>query len=123
MPTIRLFALMLSLLAGCTAPSIQADVPALLINPGPDTRLEIEQSVSAALDGVDISIAADALTQDSMLIIERGLKRSIANSVELGRDLGRPDHFQLVIDGPQCVLVHQQTGLHWILKKTKCIAQ
>lgn len=114
---------LLLLVAACAAPSIQADVPALLVNPGAETRLEIEQSISAALEGAEVSIAADALTRDSQVIIERGLQRSIGQPAEMGRNLGRPNHFQLVIDGPQCVLVHQETGLHWILKKTKCVAQ
>ncbi len=116
-------ALLLSLSAACGAPAIQSDVPALLINPGTDTRLEIEQSVSAALNGADITIAHDALTRDSVLIIERGMNRSVSRPPEMGRDLGRPEHFQLVIDGPQCVLVHQKTGLHWLLNNSKCVAQ
>lgn len=113
----------LALLVACSTPAIQADVPALLTNPGKVTRLEIEQSISAALDGADITIAADALTLSSVLTIEHGMNRSIDRPPELGRDLGRPEHFQLVIDGPQCVLVHRRTGLHWILKKSECIAE
>jgi len=119
----RLLLLSLFLSAGCSTSAIQADVPALLTNPGPDTREEIEQSISAALDGADITIAEDALTRNSALIIERGMKRSIERSPELGRDLGRPEHFQLMIDGPQCVLVHASTGLHWILKDAECVAE
>lgn len=118
-----LLPLLLALFAGCSTSAIQADIPALLTNPGPDTREEIEQSISAALDGAEITIAEDALTRSSTLIIERGMKRSIDRPPELGRDLGRPDHFQLVIDGPQCVLVHASTGLHWILKNSECVAE
>jgi len=118
-----LYSISLSLSAACSTSAIQADVPALLTNPSVDTQLEIEQSVSAALDGAKITIAPDALTQGSVLTIEQGISRSIDRAPELGRNLGRPEHFQLVIDGPQCVLVHQRTGLHWILKKTECVAE
>ncbi len=118
-----LASLFLALLVACSTSAIQADVPALMTNPSEDTRLEIEQSVSAALDGAKITIASDALTHSSVLTIEQGMSRSIDRAPELGRNLGRPEHFQLVIDGPQCVLVHQRTGLHWILKKTECIAE
>jgi hypothetical protein len=119
----KLSILVLAAAVGCSTSAIQDDIPALLTNPGPDTHREIEQSISAALDGVDIAIAEDALTRNSTLTIERGMKRSIARSPEMGRDLGRPEHFQLVIDGPQCVLVHASTGLHWILKSSECVAE
>ena len=123
MARMRLFLVLLALLVACSTPAIQADIPALLTNPGEDTRLEIEQSLSAALDGAKITIAPDALTHSSVLMIEHGMSRSIDRLPELGRNPGRPEHFQLVIDGPQCVLVHQRTGLHWILKKTACVAE
>jgi len=113
----------ISWLAACSTSAIQADVPALLTNPSEDTRLEIEQSISAALDGAKITIAADALTKSSVLTIEHGMRRSIDRAAELGRNLGRPEHFQLMVDGPQCVLVHQRTGLHWILRKSECVAE
>ena len=112
-----------SWLAACSTSAIQADVPALLTNASEDTQLEIEQSVSAALDGAKITIAADALTRSSILTIEQGMHRDIERPAELGRNLGRPEHFQLMVDGPQCVLVHQRTGLHWILRKAECVAE
>lgn len=118
-----LCAILVSWLAACSTSDLQADVPALLTNPSKDTRLEIEQSVSAALDGASITVAADALTQSSILTIEQGKSQSIERPAELGRNLGRPEHFQLMVDGPQCVLVHRRTGLHWILRNSECVAE
>ncbi len=115
--------ILVSWLAACSTSDLRTDVPALLTNPSEDTRLEIEQSVSAALDGAKITVAADALTQSSVLTIEQGKNRSIERPAELGRNLGRPEHFQLMIDGPQCVLVHRRTGLHWILRQSECVAE
>lgn len=115
--------ILVSWLAACSTSDLRTDVPALLTNPSEDTRLEIEQSVSAALDGAKITVAADALTQSSVLTIEQGKNRSVERPAELGRNLGRPEHFQLMVDGPQCVLVHRRTGLHWILRQSECVAE
>ncbi|NOX70544.1 MAG: hypothetical protein GXP15_15240 [Gammaproteobacteria bacterium] len=115
--------ILVSWLAACSTSDLRTDVPALLTNPSEDTRLEIEQSVSAALDGAKITVAADALTQSSVLTIEQGKNRSIERPAEPGRNLGRPEHFQLMVDGPQCVLVHRRTGLHWILRQSECVAE
>ena len=109
-------------LAACSGNRVNPDVAALRINPDAGSKNEIENVVSSALNGVDIMIADDALTRESVLIIERGMRRRIDGPPELGRDLGRPAHFQLVVDARRCFLVHEETGLRWMLNATECIA-
>lgn len=109
-------------LAACSTNELNPDVGAIRINPSADSKTEIENVVSSALNGVDITIADDALTRDSTLIIERGMRQRVGGPPELGRDLGRPEHFQLVIDARQCLLVHAETGLRWMLNVTECTA-
>ncbi len=109
-------------LAACSGNPINPDVAALRINPDARSKSEIENVVSSALGGVDIMIADDALTRESVLIIERGMRRRVDGPPELGRDLGRPARFQLVVDGRRCFLVHEETGLRWMLNATECIA-
>lgn len=111
------------LVAACSAPVVHPDVPALLTNPGPESLQEIEQTLSTALNGTKVTLAADALTKNSVLVIERGMQRGIDRPPELGRDLGRPYRFQLVIDGSQCVLVDQQSGQHWPLATAECVKE
>jgi hypothetical protein len=115
--------LLVSAIAACGTPAVQPEYPALLTNPSPTTLLEIEQTISTAMDGAKVSIAEDALTTSSQLTIEQSMLRSIDQQPEMGRNLGRPDQFQLLIDGPQCVLVHDKTGLHWLLKTVECVAE
>jgi hypothetical protein len=109
--------------AACSTPAVNSEYPALLTNPGPSTTLEIEQTISSAMEGAKVSIAEDALTTSSQLTIEQNMIRSIEQQPEMGRNLGRPDHFQLLIDGPQCVLVHEKTGLHWLLNTVECVVE
>ena len=40
-----------------------------------------------------------------------------------GRDLGRPEHFRLVLSGSRCVLLHQETEARLQLTETSCVAE
>lgn len=111
------------LAVACGAPVVQPSVPALLINPGPETLQEVVHTVSTAMNVTTVTLATDVLTKSSVLDVERGMKRGINRPGELGRDPGRPYRFQLVMDGLQCVLVDQQTTQHWPLKTVKCIKE
>jgi hypothetical protein len=106
--------------AGCSSPEVQPDTPAVRTSLTEASTTELMQVISAANGGVQVTIAEDALTTSSVLVIERGLRRSIDRPPELGRDYGRPQRFQLVLDGRQCFLVQQSTGLRWLLRETTC---
>lgn len=107
-------------LAACATMSGRPDVPAVLTNPTAESRAELVRRVSGALHGAPITIADDALTRDSTLIIERTPPRT-ADGVPLsGRETGRPEHFRLVKNGSRCVLVHERTGKRWTLKAATC---
>jgi hypothetical protein len=96
------------------------DVPAIVVAPNAQSRVELQQTVSGALNGAPVTLADDALTHDSVLLIERNQARD-ANGVPLsGRELGRPEKFQLVKNGAECVLIHETSGNRWTLKHTTC---
>lgn len=97
------------LLSACAA--AQPEVAAIIDNPTPEGRAEIAQAVSAALNGAPVRLADDALTRDSLLIIERA---------HTGRDLDKPEHFRLVKAGARCVLVHEGTGRRETLASSNC---
>jgi len=102
-------------LAGCATANTRPDLPAVLTNPTAEGRAELARRVSGALHGAPITIADDALTRDSTLIVERTRPRS-ADGVPLN---GR-EHFRLVRNGTRCVLVHERTGKRWTLKAATC---
>jgi hypothetical protein len=111
------------LATACREPEDQVAVPALLTNPGPESRQEIEMVVANALNGAKVTLADDVLTKNSVLVIERGMQRAIDRPPELGRDLGRPYRFQLVSDGSECALVDQQDGRRWTLTGVECVKE
>ena len=110
-------------LAGCGSAELQNEFSAVRVDPGPAANAELQNVVSSALDGRPVTLAANALTEESTLIIEPAKLRRIEGPPELGRNLGRPAHFRLVLDGNHCFLVHGETGLRWLLGDTRCVAE
>ena len=101
--------LLAQLLPACAA--AQPEVPAVIDTPTNESRAELAQAVSSALHGAPVTLADDALTRTSRLIIEKPLT---------GRDLDKPEHFQLVKTGTRCVLIHERTGKRTTLPSTRC---
>jgi hypothetical protein len=110
----------MTFLTACATTSTGRDVAAVVTSPTAEGRAELRRVVSQALKGAPVTIADDALTRDSTLIIEHARLRG-ANGVPLsGREMGRPEHFQLVKNGARCVLVHERTGKRFKLKSVSC---
>jgi hypothetical protein len=110
-----------ALCAGCA--HVTHDVPAVVTDSTAESRAEILRVVRQALHGAPLTLANDALTRDSTLVVER-VQRRDENGVPLvGRDTGRPERFRLVKDGSRCVLVHEGTGERYPLAATTCEAE
>ena len=105
---------------GCGTLPAGTDLPAVFVSPDAQVREELQQTVASALNGAPVTLADDALVRDSTLLIERNQARD-ANGVPLsGRELGRPERFQLVKNGKDCVLIHEGSGKRWTLRHAKC---
>jgi hypothetical protein len=98
-----------------------ADVPALIVNPTAESRAALVQTVRAALNGARVTLADEALTRESTLVIERTVRRDAAGRRVQGRELGLPERFRLVKSGGSCVLVHERTGRRSVLDHTQCV--
>lgn len=116
-------ALLLSLSTGCGNEPLPEGVPALIVNPDAASRKELREVVQTALNGASVTLAPDALTAASVLSIEHTAPRGIDAPPATGRLLGRPERFRLLLDGPQCVLVHDSTGMRWLLLDTDCVPE
>lgn len=110
-------------LGACNMNAVHEDRPARIVDPSDRSRAELHQVVSGALNGADVMLADDALTDSSVLIIERQKSGSLDNPPLSGRDLGRPERFRLVTSGTRCVLVHEGDGARHELRETECVAE
>lgn len=108
------------LLSTCASGFAQPEVPALIDKPTERSRAELAQAVSDALKGAPVTLADDALTRESRLIIEKARPRDASGVPLSGRERDKPEIFRLVKAGEQCVLVQERTGKRTTLPSTRC---
>jgi hypothetical protein len=121
--------------AGCRADSADAPsaasqsgvssdaVQARIVEPTAESRAELQATVAAALHGADVTLAADALVHSSLLIVGPKLVRDAQNNPIMGRELDKPTQFVLWRVGDTCELELRNTGEHWTLSHTQCVAE
>jgi hypothetical protein len=107
-----------ALLAACAAAA--PEVSALLVEPTAPVRAELARSVSSEFGGLPVTLADDALTASSDLVIERVPRRDAEGRPIDGRELGRPEIFRLVLAAGHCVLVHDRNGRRIPLPSAEC---
>lgn len=124
---IALHGCLLLVLTACKVSPPAADVatrpgdqPAVIVQPTAASHAELEQVVSDMLFGAQVTLPRDALTDSSVLVVERERIESLGQPPILGRDLGRPERFRLFRSGAGCVLIHESNGARYQLPKTDC---
>ena len=107
------------MLSGCQTVDADYDRPARIVNPDADSRAALQAALNEAL-GIEVMLADDALTDSSLLLIERWLPGTMDDPVPQGRILEKPIQFQLVKDGGDCSLVRKSDGARYLLSNTDC---
>ncbi len=110
-------------ITGCKTTPPQEDLAAVIANPTPQSRAELLRVLTKAVNGAPVTIADDALTEKSLLIIEHRSPRDLKNRPLKGRNLSRPKQFRLVLAGKDCLLVDQSDGKRWALSSTSCVPE
>lgn len=113
-------AAVLASLSGCLTMHGRQEVPAVIVNPTAQSRASLRQAVGAAVQGAQVTLADDALTSVSTLLVERATRRDPAGLPLNGRELSPPERFRLVMSDEQCVLVHERSGARFTLAATAC---
>lgn len=104
----------------CVSSPSRSDEPAVITAPTPASREELARVVSSALHGAPVTLADDALTKESLLIIERTRIRDPDGVRIDGRVMEKPERFELMKSGSQCVLIHRRAGERYALAHTAC---
>jgi hypothetical protein len=94
---------------------------AVIAAPTDSSRAELARVVSAAMSGQPVTLAADALTRDSVLTIERRTPPGPQGRAATGRALEAPVQFKLVLRAERCVLVRVADGTAWQLDEARCV--
>jgi hypothetical protein len=111
------------LLMACQTSPVPSETQAVLTNPSVESRAELQRVVSGALNRESVTLADDALTRESVLIIERAPARDPNGQLLNGRELEKPEHFRLVKQGEHCVLIHERTASRWTLSSATCVQE
>lgn len=109
------------LLAGCVHAAAKPAVPAKMIDPDAGSRAELHDVVAAAIGQAAVQLAHDALTEDSVLLIERTPRTDGLGHRLPGRDLGAPRRFQLLRTGSDCILTEADSDRRWLLTQARCV--
>lgn|SRR5512133_338414 len=109
-------------LAACRTVRQPRDEAAVIVAPTAETRAALQRTVSGALKGAPVTLADDALTRSSTLVIEPRWPRDATGQRLGGREQGLPERFHLVRSGGRCVLVHDRDGRRLELEGISCAA-
>jgi hypothetical protein len=109
-----------ALLAACGSLAVE-ERPALISMPTERSRGELLAAVTSAFNDRSVALADDALTRDSVLIVERREARDVQGRTLDGRARDVPEHFKLVLRGSSCELVRESDGRRWRLTMTDCV--
>ena len=107
---------------GCQTLADEYDKPARIVNPDDASRAALQETVNKAF-GVDVTLADNALTDSSVLTIERSPRPTMENPNPLGRNMETPFQLRLVINGTDCVLIDRRDRSRYILANTSCEAE
>ena len=107
---------------GCQTVGNSADVPARIVNPSDASRAALQDAVNTAF-GTNVTLADDALTETSLLTIERNPRPTLDNPNPQGRNMEMPFQLRLYINGSDCVLVDQRDNARYVLANTSCEAE
>ena len=110
------------LTTGCQTMGSEADQPARIINPDDASRAALQSTINGILN-TEVTLAKNALTDDSILIIERNPPRTMDNPNPQGRVMDEPIQFRLVINDSDCILIDQRNESRHALLDTDCKAE
>ena len=109
-------------MVGCQTLANGEDVAARITNPTAHSRAALQITVNDVLM-TDVALAADALTDSSVLIIEQHPPRNMQSPPSQGRNLDTPIRFRLVLNGSNCILIDQRDNSRYVLEMTTCAAE
>jgi hypothetical protein len=112
--------ILLCLTCACNGQWVKKDIPAYVVNPTKESRIELEKAVSKALKGVPVTLADNVLTKDNLLMIERKPHVDAKGNLIMGLETKMPRQFRLVKNNDKCILIDQSNGNRMELKQTAC---
>ena len=110
-------------LSACQGLNRDPGVPAVIVDPDEASRAALGKTLSKVFAGQEITLADDALTQSSILVLQHNPGDQQESQAALGRVVDEPIRFQLVKTGDGCFLVDLRDERRYLLANTSCVAE
>jgi hypothetical protein len=117
-----LFAFELQPLLACAVRPEALRTPAVIVKTTALTGAELERVIRIAVGDARVTLADDVFTTSNTLSLEHARPRDPEGRLLNGRELTRPETFELFKRGSRCVLVQSKTGREWTLQHVQCAA-
>lgn len=112
-----------ALLVACKNGTLHEEVPARLTEPSADARAELQTIIASAARVHQLTLAEHPFADSHILILETTPRRDPQGNRLPGRDLSKPERFQLLVSGEDCILLQEKTGERWILREARCLPE
>lgn len=107
-------------LVACKTMTQQEPVKALLTEMTESTQLQIVKAVSTSMDGKSVSIADSVFSTENRMSVATNMSATFDGNPINGRVTELPQHYQLMMRGNACYLVHEETGTEYSLENVSC---
>ena len=116
------YLLISSLLAlfACKTITTVEPVEALLVDMNEDIKLQITKIVSDSMAGKSVRIADSVFSADSRMSVATNMTTTFEGNPINGRVTERPQHYQLMLRGQDCYILHEETGAEYPLLDVAC---
>ena len=118
--SIVFLALITFALVACKTMPEQEPVKALLTEMTEATQLQIVKAVSTSMNGKSVKISENSFSTDNRITVATNMSATFDGNPINGRVTERPQHYQLMLRGQDCYILHEETGAEYPLLDVAC---
>ena len=109
-------------LVACKTMTKQEPVKALLTNMTEATQLQIVKAVSTSMNGKSVKISESSFSTENRMSVATNMTATFEGNPINGRVTELPQHYQLMMRGKECFIVHEETKTEYALEGVTCKA-
>ncbi len=109
-------------LVACKTMTQQEPVKALLIDMSDSTQLQIVKAVSTSMNGKSVRISENSFSKENRISVATNMTATFEGNPINGRVTELPQHYQLMMRGTACYVVHEETAIEYALENVACKA-
>ena len=109
-------------LVACKTMTQPEPVKALLSDMNESTKLQIVKAISTSMDGKSVRISESSFSKENRISVATNMTATFEGNPINGRVTELPQHYQLMMRGKACYVVHEETAIEYALENVACKA-